>query len=125
MAHKVDILVGKRIRIRRMQLSMSQTELANKLGITFQQVQKYENGSNRVSCSRLYEIAKCLSTPITFFFSDTDIEKSGVELIDDVELSQMNDAVRLVTAFRKISSRNTRRELANLAESIASSRSKK
>lgn len=119
MAHKVDVLVGKRIRVRRTQLSMSQSELANKLGLTFQQVQKYEKGSNRVSCSRLYDIAKCLEAPISFFFSDAEIDTSGAKLIDNVDLSQVRDAVRLVTAFGKINNRNTCRHLADLAETIA------
>src|SRR5437870_3411829 len=68
--HPVDIKVGKHIRLRRQELSMSQTDLAKKLGLTFQQVQKYERGTNRVSCSRLSEISEVLDAPITFFFSE-------------------------------------------------------
>lgn len=105
---------------------MSQVELASKLGLTFQQVQKYEKGTNRVSCSRLYDIAKCLEAPISFFFSDADIDPSGLDvgasgtkLIDNVDLSQVRDAVRLVAAFGKINSRSTCSHLVNLAETIA------
>ena len=126
MPHKVDVLVGKRIRIRRAQLSMPQVELANKLGLTFQQIQKYEKGTTRVSCSRLYDIAKCLEAPISFFFSDAEIDSSGAridtsgaKLIDNVDLSQLRDAVRLVAALGKINSRNTCSRLADLAETLA------
>src|SRR4051794_15653843 len=70
MPHTIDVMVGKRIRLRRLQLTLSQTDLARKLGLTFQQVQKYEKGTNRVSCSRLYEIANILKVPVSFFFSD-------------------------------------------------------
>jgi transcriptional regulator with XRE-family HTH domain len=115
----VDVLVGKRIRMRRTQLSMSQVELASKLGLTFQQVQKYEKGTNRVSCSRLYDIAKCLEAPISFFFSDGEIDTSGAKLIDNVDLSQVRDAVRLVAALGKINNRNTCSRLADLAETLA------
>src|SRR5258708_12025413 len=65
----VDIVVGKRVRLRRVAIKMSQQELAKALRITFQQVQKYENGTNRISFSRLYDIARALKTPIHYFFA--------------------------------------------------------
>jgi transcriptional regulator with XRE-family HTH domain len=68
--HPVDVHVGHRVRIRRNQIGMSQTTLAEGLGITFQQVQKYERGSNRISTSKLYETATVLDVPITYFFED-------------------------------------------------------
>lgn len=68
--HPVDIHVGQRVRMRRNQLGMSQTSLGEGLGITFQQVQKYERGTNRISTSKLYEMATVLSVPITYFFED-------------------------------------------------------
>lgn len=68
--HPVDIHVGRRVRMRRNQIGMSQTTLGEDLGITFQQVQKYERGSNRICTSKLYEIANALSVPITYFFED-------------------------------------------------------
>ena len=74
--HIVDIEVGKRIRYRRWRLGISQKELAAKVGVGFQQVQKYETGTNRVSASRLFLISKALSVPISYFFEDVD-EKFG------------------------------------------------
>ncbi|WP_320196522.1 helix-turn-helix domain-containing protein (plasmid) [Agrobacterium rosae] len=68
--HPVDIHVGQRVRMRRNQVGMFQTTLGADLGITFQQVQKYKRGSNRISPSKLYEIANALSVPITYFFED-------------------------------------------------------
>lgn len=75
MVHPVDVIVGKRIRLRRSALSISQTELAERLGLTFQQIQKYERGSNRVSCSRLVELSKALDVPIVYFFEDTGSDR--------------------------------------------------
>src|SRR5262245_28897262 len=98
MPHAVDVMVGKRVRLRRLQLSLSQTDLATKLGLTFQQVQKYEKGTNRISCSRLYEIAAILKVPITFFFSDKVDGRTGVKVAEQLEPNQLKDGVRLVTA---------------------------
>jgi transcriptional regulator with XRE-family HTH domain len=69
----IDVHVGKRIRMRRLFLGMNQETLANALGLTFQQVQKYEGGANRVSASRLSAMAEILSVPISFFYSDMNL----------------------------------------------------
>ncbi|QEE12813.1 helix-turn-helix domain-containing protein [Bartonella krasnovii] len=66
----IDLLVGKKIRLRRKLLKMSQTTLGNALGVSFQQIQKYENGLNRVSAGRLMEISDILNVPISFFYAD-------------------------------------------------------
>jgi len=75
--HHVDQHVGALIRVRRRALGISQTELAVALGVTFQQVQKYERGANRVSASKLYEIAQKLDTPLTAFFEGLDAPVDG------------------------------------------------
>jgi transcriptional regulator with XRE-family HTH domain len=67
--HYVDVYVGIRLRMRRRMLGMSQTDLAKTLGITFQQLQKYERGTNRISASKLYAAARTLSVPVSFFFA--------------------------------------------------------
>lgn len=67
--HPIDQFVGRQIRYRRWQLDMSQADLAMKIGVTLQQVQKYETGTNRVSASRLWEAAHALNVPITYFFA--------------------------------------------------------
>lgn len=70
----VDAHVGRRLRVRRVLCGMSQTALADQLGITFQQLQKYESAANRISASRLYEISRILDVPIEWFFTDIDVE---------------------------------------------------
>ena len=69
---EVDASVGVRVRLRRKELGLSQSALGAKLGITFQQVQKYENGTNRISAGCLYDISKVLSVPIEYFFQDCE-----------------------------------------------------
>src|SRR5580765_340562 len=66
--NETDVLVGTRVRIRRVELGLSQTELANALGVTFQQVQKYEKGTNRIGASRLHAMAGVLRVPVSYFF---------------------------------------------------------
>ncbi len=119
MPHPIDVLVGKRIRMRRTQKSISQSELADALGVTFQQVQKYEKGTNRVSCSRLYEIAKTLDAPITYFFFDEG-DKEGIRAAEHLDFGDLKDGVRLVTAFGKVSSPAVRRSFLDLLEGMAS-----
>ncbi len=73
----VDVHVGRRVRMRRTLLGMSQTTLGQAIGLTFQQVQKYERGTNRVSSSRLYDVARVLDVPVEFFFEDMPAEVVG------------------------------------------------
>ncbi len=89
MPHYVDIHVGKRIRSSRWMASMTQKQLADLVGVKFQQIQKYEIGANRVSASRLYEIAKALNVNVSFFFDileapDSD-QATTVESLDDAD----------------------------------------
>ncbi|WFR97493.1 helix-turn-helix domain-containing protein [Rhizobium tumorigenes] len=77
--HPVDVYVGLRLRMRRAQLGMSQTRLADELGITFQQIQKYERGSNRISASMLYDIARVVGAQIAYFFEGLpDMESASL-----------------------------------------------
>ncbi len=85
MAHPVDKHVGKRLRQRRWLVGMTQQQLAEHVGIKFQQIQKYETGVNRVSASRLWDIARTLDVSINFFFDEFQVEK-GVEINSDAVL---------------------------------------
>lgn len=107
--------VGKRIRLRRLELKMSQTALGDKVGVTFQQVQKYESGTNRVSANRLLEIAKVLDAPISFFLSDYAIKTKMESVLF------LNDAlgVRLVRAFSKVHNKQVRQQIVSLVEGLA------
>ncbi len=73
-----DILIGQKIRLRRNLIGMTQTELANALGVSFQQIQKYETGKNKVYASKLYNIAKILQMPLTDFFEEEKTRKKGM-----------------------------------------------
>jgi transcriptional regulator with XRE-family HTH domain len=119
MPHPIDVMVGKRIRLRRVQLGLSQTELGHKLGVTFQQIQKYENGANRVSCSRLYETSVALEVPIAYFFMDP--ANAGLELAvaEQFEVPDLKDGIHLMTAFRQIPSVAVRRSFIAFVESLA------
>jgi transcriptional regulator with XRE-family HTH domain len=114
-----DMEVGRRIRAQRLVRGLSQTDLGRSLGITFQQVQKYEKGANRVGAGRLTRIAETLGVPVAFFFGD----HSGTGKADDASEAlgflETAGAVRLVKAYARISDTDVRRALVDLAESIA------
>jgi transcriptional regulator with XRE-family HTH domain len=109
----VDHHVGNRVRERRLQLDMSQTELANACGITFQQIQKYENGANRVSASRLWQFAAILGKPVDFFFDGLAAHKLGVAVVKALDAERKGNVAR--DASGKIEPETMR-----LARSIAS-----
>ncbi len=110
-----DASVGRKIRAVRLQRKLSQTALADGLGITFQQVQKYENGTNRVGAGRLADMAEILQIPISMFFEDAGINPSTKPLL---EVADSSGALRLVQAYDEID-RDTRKALIHLAEAIA------
>jgi transcriptional regulator with XRE-family HTH domain len=119
----VDIVVGKRVRLRRVAIKMSQEELARALGITFQQVQKYENGTNRISCSRLYDIGRALKTPINYFFADlSDKTPSPDHIFDEIPTARIKDSAQLTRAFLQIPDKKVRRKAIELLESMARSK---
>jgi transcriptional regulator with XRE-family HTH domain len=107
--------IGKRIRLRRLELKLSQTALGRKLGVTFQQVQKYESGTNRVTATRLHEVAKALDAPLAFFLGadDTKTRIQTALFADDVL------AVRMLKAFAKIQDKQVRQKIIALAEGLA------
>jgi transcriptional regulator with XRE-family HTH domain len=119
MPHPVDVTVGKRVRLRRVQLGLSQTELGKKLGVTFQQVQKYENGANRVSCSRLYEISTALDVPIVYFFTNSTLASLELSVAEHFDVPDLKDGVHLMTAFRRLPSVAIRKSFIVLVESLA------
>jgi transcriptional regulator with XRE-family HTH domain len=121
----VDVHVGSRIRMRRQFVGMSQEKLGELLGITFQQVQKYEKGSNRISASRLYYTAKILGVPVQFFFeelpgSEDRASQSDTREQDTVLSSLMNaEGIVLAKAFREAHNSNKRKLIASVARLIA------
>lgn len=122
----VDVHVGARIRLRRTLLGLSQENLADSVGLTFQQIQKYERGINRVGASRLFQFAKILNVPIGFFFDDMSDEISDDPGHGSVpESAHENDPLgksevrEFVRAYYLISDRAMRRRIFELVKSIA------
>ncbi len=125
-----DKHVGARIRMRRIMLGMSQTNLGDAVDLTFQQVQKYEKGTNRVSASRMQQFAKILDVPVSFFFEGAPAAKVvGVKLSGDgvvtpayvQDFLTSRDGQNIVKAFSRIGDRELRRRVVALAEQIAES----
>ena len=114
-AGKPDIELGRRIRLRRVEIKISQSELADKLGVSFQQVQKYEKGVNRVGAARLQKIAAALDVPLTFFY-DGDGKQREVESLLFLDSAF---SLRLLRAYSKIKDQAVQRQFVTLIESIA------
>jgi transcriptional regulator with XRE-family HTH domain len=122
----IDVHVGRRVRLRRKELGFSQERLAEGLGLTFQQVQKYERGANRVSASKLYEMARVLRVAIGYFFEGLDDPAcpagdnyaSAYNSVIEEMLSEPNGP-QLAEAFLRIRRRSVKKGLADLAREIA------
>lgn len=123
----IDIHVGSRIRLRRTMLGMSQEKLGESLGITFQQIQKYEKGTNRVGASRLQNISSVLNVPVSFFFenapgdagegtSGTDTSGNSNHVVDFLSSSE---GLQLNRSFLKISDTKVRRKIIELVKALA------
>ena len=129
--HEVDLHVGSRVRLRRRILGISQTKLGDALGLTFQQIQKYENGSNRVSASRLFEISQILSVDPEFFFLGLPIYGTGAADSDqpidpdeqgitqsDPEIYRSGETLAFVRAYYLIQDKVVRSRVFNLVKSL-------
>jgi transcriptional regulator with XRE-family HTH domain len=116
----IDKHVGSRVRMRRMMLNMSQSGLGDALGITFQQVQKYEKGTNRISASRLQQVCHILQVPIPFFFEGAPAGDAlpGPSTDSLTDLMATRDGLALAEAFMRIGNIQLRRRIVNLVEEI-------
>lgn len=118
----IDRHVGARVRMRRMTLGLSQTELATGLGLTFQQVQKYEKGTNRIGASRLQQIAGILQVPVSFFFEGLPAPgdcSSGADTVTRMLSMPHGHGVALAEAFLAIGNSKDRHVLIEVAEALA------
>lgn len=133
----VDVHVGRRLRLRRTLLNLSQEQLANAVGVTFQQIQKYERGSNRISASRLYDISKVLGVPVAFFFEDIGEEvlsSRKLQMTPEMESVlaepvtpsyeqdplQKNETLELIRAYWRLPTETIRRNALSLLRSLTS-----
>jgi len=121
-ANPIDVQVGNRVRIRRMLIGMSQERLGDLLGLTFQQVQKYEKGVNRIGAGRLYEVARILNVPVDFFYegvgdapriSDAEVAPPVLEFVSSGE------GLQLSLAFMKIKDSKVRKRVLDLVKSLS------
>lgn len=120
--NKVDIVVGARARTRRLELGMSQERLAELLGVTFQQVQKYEKGVNRIASGRLYDISTALDVNVGYFFETmTGKSSKADDAGDDLSTAMAQaDTIELVKMFSAISSKKLRRRVLDLVAAMSS-----
>ncbi len=122
----IDIQVGARVRLRRNMLGLSQEKLGESLGVTFQQVQKYEKGTNRISASKMQKISDILKTPVSFFFqgeSGSSMQENGFSENGDsdyvVDYLSTPDDIQLFKAFSKIKDPKVRKNIINMVRSFA------
>jgi transcriptional regulator with XRE-family HTH domain len=123
-ANPIDIQVGNRVRIRRMLIGMSQERLGDLLGLTFQQVQKYEKGVNRIGAGRLFEVARILNVPVDFFYeglSGTAGQPGTAEgeSAPVMEFVSSGEGLQLSLAFMKIKDAKVRKRVLDLVKSLA------
>ena len=122
----IDNHVGHRLRARRKELGLSQNRLAEAIGVTFQQIQKYERGANRVVASRLYDLAAALDVPVSYFFADPPpaaLEDSAPAREDPEDHPPHRETLDLVRAYYKIADERLRKKFVDLVKSVARSKS--
>ncbi|WP_353858348.1 helix-turn-helix transcriptional regulator [Azospirillum formosense] len=132
----IDVHVGSRVRLRRTLLGMSQEKLGEAIGLTFQQVQKYERGANRIGASRLFDLSRVLDVPVSFFFDDMPAEAAAAPVDDDeaggagfeersggYEPDPMakRETLELVRAYYRINDPSVRKRLFELTKAVANS----
>jgi len=125
----IDVHVGSRVRMRRTLLGMSQEKLGNALSLTFQQIQKYERGANRIGSSRLYKLSHILDVPVNYFFDDMPdatgkrargLSDSGPQAFEQDKLAK-RETLELVRAYYRISDPKVRKKIFELVKAVAKS----
>ncbi len=122
----IDVYVGGRVRMRRMLVGMSQEKLGESLGLTFQQVQKYEKGANRIGASRLYQIAHVLGVPVEFFYDGIQVEgqfenegmAEGEPANFDLDMLSTSEGIQLNSAFFAIRDPKVRKRVLELVKAL-------
>jgi transcriptional regulator with XRE-family HTH domain len=124
-ANPIDAQVGNRVRLRRMLIGMSQEKLGEALGLTFQQVQKYEKGVNRIGAGRLFHVSRILGVPITYFYEDVSSDtytpgfSEGLASPPVIEFLASSDGLQLSLAFMRIKDSKVRKRVLDLVKSLA------
>jgi transcriptional regulator with XRE-family HTH domain len=116
----IDVHVGARVRLRRTLLGMSQEKLADALGLTFQQVQKYERGANRIGASRLHHLARILEVPVSFFFDELEGSQApGLAKTGDPDPMTRRETLELVRAYYRIKDDKLRKRIFEVVKAAA------
>ena len=125
----IDKFVGSRVRARRVGLRISQTKLGDAIGVTFQQVQKYENGTNRIGASNLYKISKTLSVDVAFFFDGVEsLDESAIQNLDLSDIPQTpfeedpmssREAIELMHNYFRVQDEEVRKRLSQFVKTLA------
>ena len=120
----IDQAVGRRVRVRRLELKMSQERLADLLGVTFQQIQKYEKGVNRIAASRLFAVAAVLEKPVGYFFEGLHSETRSASVAEERtpfmdEILSTPEGVQLIALFSTIKNAQVRRHVVALVRAVA------
>lgn len=114
MYHPIDMHVGKRVRFKRKLLGLTQSDLAERVDLTFQQIQKYEKGENRISASMLYKIARVLDSSVSFFFEGySELDNKNSEITDD------RNAIELIKSFTSIKDPELKKRIMMLINSVS------
>lgn len=128
---KVDVHVGSRLRVRRTLLGISQEKLAHAIGLTFQQIQKYERGLNRISAGRLYQFSRILDIPISYFYDNmatetsgsgpgmSDTKQDGFQVDDTKDFMDKKETINLLRAYYSIEDENIRKDMLRFIKSMA------
>ncbi|MEM7650954.1 MAG: helix-turn-helix transcriptional regulator [Pseudomonadota bacterium] len=123
----MDVHVGQRLRLRRSLLGMSQEKLAEAIGLTFQQIQKYERGTNRISAGRLFDFSKILDVPISYFFEQANIESAAAfgmsdneqEGFDGEDVMSSKETLDLVRVYYSVKDADARKDIMKFIKSMA------
>jgi transcriptional regulator with XRE-family HTH domain len=115
----IDVHVGLRIRLRRTLVKMTQEDLGRELGVSYQQVQKYERGVNRVGCSRLFDLSQVLCAPVSYFFTDLPEPVSDALDAPVISLSSHRDSLELMYAYDRILDATVRKRVSDLVMSLS------
>ncbi len=121
MPEKLNIEIGKRIKLRRTTLGLSQADVAGRLGITFQQVQKYEKGTNSLSSSRLYDLSILLKVSVSYFFEGigNDYSAEGeTQKISQIDFGSDRESLEIMKVFRKIEDKNLRKKMIEILHAL-------
>lgn len=124
--HPVDVHVGARVRLRRTLIGLSQEQVGKGVGLTFQQLQKYERGANRISASRLFDLSRILDVPISFFFDGLDETGTGPSPIPESgepDPMRKRETLELVRAYYRIDDPVVRKRLFDLTKTLATGQS--